>query len=94
MFNVYYDPIRWDPWQFTKFRLFIVENCILFGFLVYLKKLMHTLAEHTRKDFIPCWAYAEQISLPVEHTQNKFLLMLSQRLNFDNFDMDIQTHAQ
>jgi hypothetical protein len=80
MFNVYYDPIRWDPWQLSKFRLFIVENCILFGFLVYFKKLMHTLAEHTRKRFHPLlsicwtnfiagWAYAEQI---FAHAQPSF----------------------
>ncbi len=75
---------------FSKFRLIIIEICILiwlFG-VIFENHSMRTLSIRGN-DFITHWAYVETISSHTEHTLNEFLHMLSVRWNFHSFYMDI-----
>jgi hypothetical protein len=66
--------------DFSKFRLFIAENCILIWFFRFLFFLLHLLSDQTRKrfhhllsirgtNFITVWAYEETISSLAKHTR-------------------------
>ncbi len=75
---------------FSKFRIFIVEICILiWDFWVIFKNYSMRMLSIGGNDFFDHWAYEETISSHTEHTPNEFSRMLSQRKNVNSFTCTI-----
>ncbi len=74
----------------SKFRLIVVEICILISyFWVISKNYSMGLLSIRGNDFIAHWAYEEMISSHTESTPWEFSRILSQQKNINNFYMYI-----